>query len=191
MIRSCVAAALRRRWRALLVMVLVLGVLGGSSLAAFAGARRTASAYSRVLEAGHPSDLAINNFSDEAQDPAVFDEFPEVKRTRTWVAFNLAILDAEGQPVFDDAGGEAAGSVDGQFFTQDRVGIVDGRMSDPDEVGEVVVSEFAHQVEGFDVGDRVAVAIYTDEQLEDDSFFESPTPPFDEVELTVVGVAVS
>ncbi|HWM22470.1 MAG TPA: ABC transporter permease [Ilumatobacteraceae bacterium] len=190
MIRSYVAAALRRRWRALFVMVLVLGVLGGSSLAAFAGARRTASAYSRFLEAGHPSDLAINNFSDEAQDPTVFDEFPEVERTRTWVAFNLAVLDSEGQPVFDDAGGEAVGSVDGQFFTQDRVGIIEGRMSDPDEVGEVVVSEFAREVEAFEVGDRVTVAIYTDEQLEDELFFESPTPPFDEIELTVVGVAV-
>ena len=81
--------------------------------------------------------------------------FPEVERTRTWAAFNLAILDAEGQPDFDDAGGEAAGSIDGQFFTQDRVGIVDGRMSDPDEVDELVVSEYADEVEGFDVGDHV------------------------------------
>src|SRR5688572_15628078 len=142
MIRLYVAAALRRRWRALLVTALVLGVLGGSSLAAFAGARRTASAHSRFLEAGHPSDLAINNFSDDALDPAVFDAFPEVERTRSWVAFNLAILDADDQPLFEaNAGGEAAGSLDGQFFTQDRVGIVDGRMADPDEPGEVVVSE--------------------------------------------------
>ena len=119
--------------------------LGGGSLAAFAGARRTASAYSRFLEAGHPSDLAINNFSDEAQHPALFDDFPEVERTRTWVAFNLAVLDAEGQPVFDDTGGEAVGSVDGQFFTQDGWGIIEGRMSEPNEVGEAVVIEFAHE----------------------------------------------
>ncbi len=190
MIRFYVAAALRRRWRGLLVIVLVLGILGGGSLAAFAGARRTASAHSRFRDAGDPSDLAINNFSDDAFDAAAYDDFPEVVRTRSWVAFNMALLDDKGQPVFDDAGGEAAGSIDGQFFTQDRVGIVEGRMSDPDEVGEVVVNEFAHELEGFDVGDQVRVALYTDEQLEDEAFFESNPEPFDEVDLTVVGVAV-
>lgn len=189
-IRFYVAAALRRRWRGLLVTVLVLGILGGGSLAALAGARRTASAYERFRDAGNPSDLAINNFSDDAFDPTAYDDFPEVQRTRSWVAFNLAIIGDDGQPQFDDAGGEAAGSIDGQFFTQDRVGIVEGRMSDPDEIGEVVVSEFAHELEGFDVGDRVRVALYTDEQLEDEAFFESNPEPFDEVDLTVVGVAV-
>ena len=154
--------------------MLVLGVLGGSSLAAFAGARRTASAYSRFLEAGHPSDLAINNFSDDALDPDGLRRLPGGRADphagwrSTWPSSMT-----DGQPVFDDAGGEAAGSIDGQFFTQDRVGIVEGRMSDPDEVGEVVVSEYAHEVEGFDVGDRVRVALYTDEQLEDEAFFES------------------
>lgn len=97
-IRCCVAAGLRRRWRALLVTVLVLGVLGGASLAAFAGARRTASAYPRFLEAGHPSNLAINNFSGQGSDDSIFDAFPEVERTRTWLAFNLVEVDADGVP---------------------------------------------------------------------------------------------
>jgi hypothetical protein len=189
-IRCCVAAALRRRWRALVLTALVLGVLGGSSLAAFAGARRTASSYPRFLAAGNPSDLAINNFQDQGTDESIFATFPEVERVGSWAAFNLVIFDAEGVPQFEDAGGEAAGSIDGQFFTQDRVGIVEGRLADLEEAGEVVVSEFARDAEGFDVGDTVHVGVYTDDQLEDETFFESPTPPYDELDLTVVGVAV-
>jgi len=188
-IRCCVAAGLRRRWRALLVTVLVLGVLGGASFAAFAGARRTASAYPRFLEAGHPSHLAINNFSDQGSEDSIFDTFPEVERTRTWLAFNLAEVDADGVPQFN-GGGEAAGSLDGQFFTQDRVGIIAGRLADPAQVDEVVVNEFARQLEGYDVGDTLHVGVYTDAQLEDEAFFEAPTPPYDELDVTVVGVAL-
>ncbi len=88
---------------------MVLGVLGGASLAAFAGARRTASAYPRFLDAGHPSDLAINYFSDEGSDQSIVNAFPEVARTRTWVAFNVAPLDDDGLPV--DGAGEVTGSL--------------------------------------------------------------------------------
>src|SRR6516162_7056558 len=43
-------ADLRHRWRALLGLALLLGVIGGVVLAAAAGARRTDTAYPRLLE---------------------------------------------------------------------------------------------------------------------------------------------
>ena len=190
MIRLCVATAARRRWRALLVTALVLGVLGGAALGAFAGARRTASAYPRFLAAGNQSDLAINNFTDDGSDGAVLADFPEIEEIHSWAAFNLAPIAEDGTPDFESAGGESVGSIDGQYFTQDRLAIVDGRMSDPDEVGEVVVSEFARELEGYDVGDQLHLGIFTDEQLEGLFDEEDAPAPFAEVDVTVVGVGV-
>ena len=189
-IRLCVATAARRRWRALLLTALVLGVLGGAALGAFAGARRTQSAYPRFLAAGHPSDLAVNNFTDDGTDGVVLASLPEVEQTGSWASFNVFPLADDGTPDLDATSGEAVGSIDGQYFTQDRVGIVDGRMSDPDEVGEIVVSEFAHEVEGYEVGDRRRLAVYTDEQLADEAFLEELPTPFAEVDMTIVGVGV-
>lgn len=42
-------ADLRTRWRALLGLALLLGLIGGVALTAAAGARRTDTAYSRLL----------------------------------------------------------------------------------------------------------------------------------------------
>jgi len=46
----------RRRWRAWLAVSLLLGVFAGIAFATAAGARRTDTAYKRLLKAGHPFD---------------------------------------------------------------------------------------------------------------------------------------
>ena len=50
---------LRRRWRAMLLLVLLVGVAGGAVLATVAGARRSASAYERFREETLASDLDV------------------------------------------------------------------------------------------------------------------------------------
>ena len=49
---------LRRRWRRALGLTLLVAVLGGIVLATTAGARRTSSAYDRLLDADQPSRAA-------------------------------------------------------------------------------------------------------------------------------------
>src|SRR5262249_45970440 len=53
------ARGLRARWRGWAGLVLLVGVAGGAVLGAAAGARRTASAYSRFLTASKASDLFV------------------------------------------------------------------------------------------------------------------------------------
>ncbi len=52
-------AGFRQTWRAWLALALLLGVMGGVVLAAAAGARRTETAYPRLLTWSHASDLQV------------------------------------------------------------------------------------------------------------------------------------
>ncbi|HEY2689344.1 MAG TPA: hypothetical protein VGJ50_12940, partial [Streptosporangiaceae bacterium] len=53
-------AAARRDWAGYLAIVLIVGVLGGVAMASVAAARRTQSAFARILAASNPSDLDID-----------------------------------------------------------------------------------------------------------------------------------
>jgi len=52
-------ADLRTRWRAMLGLALLLGLVGGVALTAAAGARRTDSAYSRLLSWANASRVTV------------------------------------------------------------------------------------------------------------------------------------
>lgn len=54
------ALGLRARWRGWVVLVVLVAVAGGAVLAAVAGARRTASAYPRFLQASKASDVLVS-----------------------------------------------------------------------------------------------------------------------------------
>ena len=53
-------AELRARWRSALALALLAGIAGGATLAAVAGARRTDSAFSRLLVATNAADVLVN-----------------------------------------------------------------------------------------------------------------------------------
>ena len=53
-------AELRARWRALLALALLAGIAGGAVLAAVAGARRTDTAYSRLVAETKEQDVLVN-----------------------------------------------------------------------------------------------------------------------------------
>ena len=53
-------ADVRSRWRALAALALLLGLVGGVALTAAAGARRTDTAYPRLLQWANASQVDIN-----------------------------------------------------------------------------------------------------------------------------------
>src|SRR3954454_17812988 len=68
-----VRRALRAGRRGLIGLAIVIAVAGGVSMTSVAGARRTASAFPRYLQASHPSDVAINVITKE-DGPALPEE---------------------------------------------------------------------------------------------------------------------
>jgi hypothetical protein len=59
-------ADLRTRWRGLLGLALLLGLIGGVALTAAAGARRTDTAYSRLLGWANASPVTVMLTNSEA-----------------------------------------------------------------------------------------------------------------------------
>ena len=92
-------SATRLRWRGLLGLALLAGLMGGIALTAAAGAQRTDTAYPRLLRSSHASQLLVT--------PTVggFDGFfralrglPEVRRMATTAFYDMAIQ-APGHPL--------------------------------------------------------------------------------------------
>ena len=59
-IRVWVRAVLRQRWRATLVLSLLIGIAGAAALGAADGARRTQTAFPRMREATKGADLLVS-----------------------------------------------------------------------------------------------------------------------------------
>ena len=177
---------LRHRWLTYLVLALLLAGGGGASLAAVAGARRTVSAYPRYLHESNASDVSLD--APELATKSVRDrlaKLPGVERAASYQAFYAAPLRADGTP---DASynAESIGSVDGRYLDQDRVVIVDGRLSDPARDDELVVSQVAADLYGYKVGQRMRWGVVREADLE--KSFEHPHITAIQ-SMTVVGIA--
>ena len=133
-------SATRLRWRGLLGLALLAGLMGGLALTAAAGARRTDTAYPRLLRSSHASQLLVT--------PTVggFDGFfralrtlPEVRRMATTAFYDMAIQ-APGHPlvrsvVFEGSPDGAAG------VSVDRVRIISGHPFSARDPQEVMIDE--------------------------------------------------
>ncbi|MDP1807309.1 MAG: hypothetical protein Q8K72_19180, partial [Acidimicrobiales bacterium] len=130
---------LRARARAYVGVAVLLALLGGLSLAAVAGARRTASAYPRFRDAGRALDVQFFHF----HDPEEARRLPGVTGSATYWSFVAGIVDEAGRPDLTgiDAPVEMVGSLDGLYFTRDRFRVTKGRMPDPSRIEEVAVNE--------------------------------------------------
>src|SRR6266542_2919351 len=121
-------AGLRSRWRAMLGLALLLGLTGGVVLTAAAGARRTDTAYPRLLRWANASDLLLsparNGFSGYFTALAYLD-----------MALPAAGSAPDSQVVAEASPDGAAG------ISVDRVKIVSGRLFDPADPHAVMIDQ--------------------------------------------------
>lgn len=182
--RTCAGNDLRRRWPANLILALLVAVVGGTILAAVAGAHRTSTAYDRFLAFSRPVDAVAVDVGD---DPARLDrvaDLPEVQHLALLHDYALLSPDPEVFVPFVSA-------VDGTFGTDfQRTRIIEGRQVDPDDAHEVALSERQAELLGVGVGDTLVMPSYAPAQIE--TLYSSEVEVVPEgplVELRVVGIA--
>jgi ABC-type lipoprotein release transport system permease subunit len=152
---------LRSHWRGWLALVLLVGIGGGVVLAALAGARRTESAFPRLVEASTASDVVVVGDSGAFGFIGNVDldevaRLPEVEATAE-TAVSVVFTGSTDS-------GERVGP--GQLFpfsTDDRrVGrdierwhLVEGRRADPDRMDEATATVGLAEEFGVEVGDEL------------------------------------
>jgi ABC-type antimicrobial peptide transport system permease subunit len=156
-------ADLRTRWRALLGLALLLGLVGGVALTAAAGARRTDTAYSRLLSWANASQVTVMVTNSESvltppakQPPdkyfvaggraaeqvrrgyfGALGALPEVASVTLATEYNMALPVPGGTP--DTRVQVFASRDDSLGVTGDRVKVTAGRMFGPGARGEAVI----------------------------------------------------
>ncbi|HEY2237709.1 MAG TPA: hypothetical protein VGI21_02915 [Streptosporangiaceae bacterium] len=119
---------LRARWRDWLVLTLLIGLAGGTVLAAAAGARRTASAYPRFLAWSHASDLLVAASGGLGGYDQALGHLPGVAASAPLVVLNAEPVSKTGQLDQD----QVVAPLDGRFGTTlDRPKLLAGRAPGP------------------------------------------------------------
>lgn len=171
-------------------MVVLIGLVGGLAMGAVAAARRTQSSFPAFLASTNPSDMSVFTGPVPVK---VLARLPHVKRVESADVLNAAQLGPNGAPV--SHGGSAGqvfsvGSVDGLFFNQDRVTVVDGRMANPRLAGQAVVTEEAAHLLGLHVGETVPVGFYTSAQMSSPGSGTAAVQPRARIDIKIVGLVV-
>jgi len=150
----CWRAAGRQTWRRAAAVVLVCGLLGAVALGALAGARRTDSAYGRYLASVRSSDVFVNVPGPSLAALRQVEHLPGVRSAGAW-------LGLAGDPVVhgrvDDSflADGLLGSLDGEFFRQDRMTVLAGRLPRTSARGEIALTPGLARLLGTGVGGRV------------------------------------
>jgi ABC-type antimicrobial peptide transport system permease subunit len=126
----------RRRWRSLVLLGVLIGLTAGFALSAWAGARRTSTALQRLSVQTNAADAVAFASQVDVLHPnwARLAARPEVKTVAVW---DLLFGNANGQP-----GALIFGSRDGTYLGKvDKPVVIKGRMFNPHSSNEVVVDE--------------------------------------------------
>ena len=190
----------RHRWGAYLSLILLIGLVGGLSMGALAAARRTESSFPTFLASTNPSNLSLGTalwnpalgYTTGYNGPlvATIARLPHVRRAESYSDIYSVPIGANGQPTAaaEKANMNVEGSVDGLYFNQDRVTVVQGRMADPERANEIMMTVGAADALGLHVGQTVTWGTYSNAEFE--STTAAPPAPALHEKLTLVGTVV-
>jgi hypothetical protein len=155
-------ASMRRSWRQAVVLAVLVGLLGAVALGALAGARRTATAYGRYLSASNVSDVFVNVSGllpgrSATQSMSLISSLRGAVSHAAYLGLNGAPV-VRGQVVHSFLTGSVNGSLDGEFFRQDRLTVLAGRLPEPASTSEAVVTPLAARTFGTGVGQVMTYA---------------------------------
>ena len=161
---------LRRRWRSLVVMVLLVGVVGAVVLATVAGARRTDSALDRFITSSRAATVTvISGFGvPTAKQLQAFARVPSVSAFAVGEGLYISVPKAPSlSPTVP---------VDTKLGTVvDRARVITGRAANPHAVDELTIGENLASQLHLGVGDHLDAVSYSPAQV--DSVIGGGTDP--------------
>ena len=175
----------RRRWRSLIVLALLVALATATVLTAAAGARRGYTAYDRLWAVTLPATVTVLP-NQPGFDWAKLRALPEVAALSEFpVTFGYAL---------DCCPGASTGfpPADDQFTTTiERPVMIAGRLFNPDRVDEVVVTPQFAAAFGKGVGSTLTLRLATPRQLTPDYDGSSGPPRGPRIVARIVGVGRS
>jgi hypothetical protein len=185
-VRVRARAELRARWRATVLLMVVVGLAGGAVMAAVAGARRTDSAMDRFLAWNRPMQVSVAGVDYE-----LVRRLPQVADADEGAYLAMTPSTPSGAP-----DREALGSVNpwatghGRLLvTSERPILVRGRLPDPARPLEVAVDETLAASRRLGPGSRLRMWAYLWRQLERPFDSTRPPPPAGPAfDFTVTGI---
>jgi hypothetical protein len=161
-------AEVRTRGTATLALVLLVGLAGAVVLVAAAGARRTGSAYDRLVEESRASDVLVNpDLGDEsALDPEAIAQLPQVESFGYAPAVLVGPAEAESLEELFSGPIAFAGPDGTAFYEIERPNILEGRMPDPSEPDEILIDPPTADRYDLEPGDVLPGAVLRPEDLE-------------------------
>ena len=197
------------RWSGYLAIVVLVGLLGGLALGAMAAARRTQSSYPMLLAELNSSDMyGLTGVYNPAigqslgYNPALqrtIAHLQYVRSAKSLIEMNLLPLHPNGDPVLAAEGTSFYGSVNGEYFTQDRIIVTDGRLANPHRANQFVMDSSTARAFGFHLGEVVTFDAFSNAQFAELGGDLSTaqvvkkikeTKPFLRVRVKLVGVGV-
>jgi hypothetical protein len=196
-------ATFRRRSVAYLTLALLIGSIGGLSMAAVAGARRTQSSYPSYLASTNPPDLgaftAVLNpliGSKTGYNPDLLrtiDHLPHVQTTESETGLDVLPLGPDGRPYVIPGFPPSAGNgLALDEYTGIRgVSIVAGRFFNPARRNEIIMQEQVAALAHVHVGDRLTFGLYTNAQTMLPGFGTASVRPYRRATFTIVGTFIA
>jgi hypothetical protein len=163
-------------WSGYLTVIVLLGLVGGLAMGAIAAARRTQSSFPAYLAAAHASQLRVQTYYISTLSGLGGANLTKALAGLRFVssvasAPNLLIvpLASNGRPLASAVNNDfvsAIGSTGGEYFTQDKVTVVAGKMADPQSTDQMVATVEAAGLSGWHLGQTVAFGAFTAAQVE-------------------------
>lgn len=191
---------LRALWPSYLSLVLLIGLVGGLSMGSLAAARRTDSSFPVYFASTNPSQLsgvtAVLNpllfHNDVGYDPAIIQaiaQLPHVTGVGSELTMNVAPLQPNGAPL-NGGSGAVTGSLGGEYFSQDKVSVSEGKMANPDRADEFMVTPAVAAALHLRIGQVLPVGVYTNAQTLLPDFGSPKVRPYRTMEAQLTGLAV-
>jgi hypothetical protein len=172
---------LRRRWRSLLVLVLLVALATGTVLAAVAGARRGQTAFDRLWARTLPATATVLP-NQPGFDWAKVRALPEVSALSMFPpSFGFAVQ--------GDQGASAGLQADDELTrTIERPVVLAGRLFHPGRLGEVLVTPKFETASGLGVGGRLTLLLASPTQVNAGYDGSGGPPRGPKVAVRIVGV---